>query len=44
MLTDDALAERLRRNAYAYYLANCTQDATLHQALPAYDSLGLTAT
>jgi len=44
VLTDDALAERLRRNAYAYYLANCTQDATLHQALPAYDSLGLTAT
>jgi glycosyltransferase involved in cell wall biosynthesis len=44
VLTDRVLAERLRRNAYAYYLANCTQEATLHQALPAYHSLGLTNT
>jgi glycosyltransferase involved in cell wall biosynthesis len=43
VLTDAALADRLRRNAYAYYLANGTQHATLHQALPAYDSVGLTA-
>lgn len=41
ILTDDALAVRLRDNAYDYYLRNCTQEATLHQALPAFASLGL---
>jgi glycosyltransferase involved in cell wall biosynthesis len=42
VLTDGALADRLRRNAYAHYLAHCTQQRTLLQALPAYRSLGLT--
>lgn len=41
VLTDPALADRLRRNAYEHYLAHATQHATLHQALPAYRSLGL---
>ena len=41
VLTDDALARRLQRNAYAHYLASCTQDATLLQALPAFASLGV---
>jgi len=40
VLTDDDLARRLSRNAYDHYLANCTQDATLLQALPAFASLG----
>jgi glycosyltransferase involved in cell wall biosynthesis len=40
VLTDDELARRLSRNAYDHYLANCTQDATLLQALPAFASLG----
>jgi glycosyltransferase involved in cell wall biosynthesis len=41
VLTDDDLAERLRQRAHAHYLHNCTQDATLAQALPAYASLGV---
>lgn len=40
VLTDDELARRLQRNAYDHYLRNCTKDATLHQALPAFASLG----
>jgi glycosyltransferase involved in cell wall biosynthesis len=35
VLTDDALAARLQRNAYDHYLRNCTHDATLAQFLPA---------
>jgi len=41
VLTDDDLARRLQRNAYDHYLGNCTQDATLRQALPAFASLGV---
>jgi glycosyltransferase involved in cell wall biosynthesis len=41
VLTDDVLARRLQRNAYAHFLENCTQDATLRQALPAFASLGI---
>jgi glycosyltransferase involved in cell wall biosynthesis len=41
VLTDDDLARRLQRNAYDHYLRNCTSDATLQQALPAFASLGV---
>ncbi|MEJ7598824.1 MAG: glycosyltransferase [Kofleriaceae bacterium] len=41
VLTDDALARTLQRNAYAHYLAHSTSDATIAQALPAFASLGL---
>ena len=39
VLTDDALARTLQRNAYAHYLAHSTSDATIAQALPAFASL-----
>jgi glycosyltransferase involved in cell wall biosynthesis len=41
VLTDDDLARRLQRNAYDYYLRNCTKAKTLQQALPAFASLGV---
>jgi glycosyltransferase involved in cell wall biosynthesis len=41
VLTDDDLARRLARNAYEHYLGHCTQAATLRQALPAFESLGV---
>jgi glycosyltransferase involved in cell wall biosynthesis len=41
VLSDDALAERLRRSAHAHFMRHCTRSATLAQALPAYRSLGL---
>jgi len=41
VLTDDALAERLRRAAHADYLRRGTRAATLAQALVAYHSLGV---
>jgi glycosyltransferase involved in cell wall biosynthesis len=41
VLTEDALARRLQRNAYDHYLRNCTHDETLLQALPAFASLGV---
>ncbi len=41
VLSDDALAERLRRSAHAHFMRHCTRTATLAQALPAYHSLGL---
>jgi glycosyltransferase involved in cell wall biosynthesis len=41
VLRDDALADRLRRNAHHDYLQRGTRDATLAQALPAYHSLGV---
>lgn len=40
VLSDDELAERLRRNAHQRYLRHCTRAATLAQALGAYASLG----
>jgi len=41
VLSDDALADRLRRSAHAQFMRRCTRTATLAQALPAYHSLGL---
>jgi glycosyltransferase involved in cell wall biosynthesis len=43
VLTDDALADRLRRNALEHYLRHGTRAATLGQALPAFESLGVAA-
>jgi glycosyltransferase involved in cell wall biosynthesis len=40
VLRDEALAERLRQNARAEFLRRGTKEATLAQALPAYDGLG----
>lgn len=40
VLTDDDLARRLQRNAYEHYLRNCTAEATIAQALPAFGSFG----
>jgi glycosyltransferase involved in cell wall biosynthesis len=43
VLCDDALADRLRRNAHRDYLRRGTRAATLAQALPAYHLLGVPA-